>query len=289
MKALVRRSQVGLLRQADSDPRLIEMWLHGRSSHTQRAYAADIARLLAFTSRPLQQTRLTDLQAFADSLGELAGASRARVLSSVKSLLGFGHRLGYLPFDVGRALRLPRRKDTLAQRILTEEQVLRMLALEPDPRNRVMLRLLYAAGLRVSELCGLTWRDCQVRGKAGQITVFGKGGRTRMVLLSEATWQDLAQLRGGASDEEPVFRSRKFAGHLTSTQVLRIVKAAARRARIKAEASPHWLRHAHASHAIERGAPVHLVQATLGHANLATTGRYLHARPTDSSSRYLAV
>ena len=53
--------------------------------------------------------------------------------------------------------------------------------------------------------------------------------------------------------------------------------------------SPHWLRHAHATHALERGAPIHIVQATLGHASVATTGRYLHARPTDSSARYLAV
>jgi integrase/recombinase XerD len=53
--------------------------------------------------------------------------------------------------------------------------------------------------------------------------------------------------------------------------------------------SPHWLRHAHATHALERGAPIHLVQATLGQASVATTGRYLHARPTDSSARYLAV
>jgi len=53
--------------------------------------------------------------------------------------------------------------------------------------------------------------------------------------------------------------------------------------------SAHWLRHAHASHALDRGAPIHLVQATLGHASVATTGRYLHARPNDSSSRYLAV
>ncbi len=75
-------------------------------------------------------------------------------------------------------------------------------------------------------------------------------------------------------------------------QVNRIVKAAAKRVPGLEEAvadavSPHWLRHAHASHAMDRGAPVHLVKETLGHANIATTGRYLHARPTDSSSLYL--
>jgi len=92
--------------------------------------------------------------------------------------------------------------------------------------------------------------------------------------------------------EEPVFTSRKQQGHLSQLQVNRIVKAAAQRLpglepTIANAVSPHWLRHAHASHAMDRGAPVHLVKETLGHANIATTGRYLHARPTDSSSLYL--
>ncbi|MBU4356156.1 MAG: tyrosine-type recombinase/integrase, partial [Proteobacteria bacterium] len=64
---------------------------------------------------------------------------------------------------------------------------------------------------------------------------------------------------------------------------------AAIRAGIEGAVSPHWLRHAHASHALDRGAPIHLVQATLGHASVATTGKYLHARPDDSSARYLGV
>jgi site-specific recombinase XerD len=71
--------------------------------------------------------------------------------------------------------------------------------------------------------------------------------------------------------------------------VLRIVKKAAARAGIKKPVSPHWMRHAHASHALERGAPIHLVQATLAHSSISTTGRYLHARPSDSSSRYLLL
>jgi integrase/recombinase XerD len=66
------------------------------------------------------------------------------------------------------------------------------------------------------------------------------------------------------------------------------VKLAGRRAGLET-VSPHWLRHAHASHALDRGAPIHLVQATLGHANINTTGRYLHARPKESSSRFLPL
>jgi integrase/recombinase XerD len=71
--------------------------------------------------------------------------------------------------------------------------------------------------------------------------------------------------------------------------VLRIARRAVRRAGIEAVVSLHWLRHARASQALDRGAPIHLVQTTLGHASIATTGRYLHARPQDSSSRFLAL
>jgi site-specific recombinase XerD len=176
-----------------------------------------------------------------------------------------------------------------AERILSEADGHRLLALEPDPRNRALLRLAYAGGLRVSELVALRWRDLQARdGGEGQVTVYGKGGKTRAVLLPAAVWRDLQALRAAVADDGPVFGSRK-GGALTARQAQRLVDAAARRAGLRAGVSPHWLRHAHATHALERGAPIHIVQATLGHASVATTGRYLHARPTDSSARYLAV
>jgi integrase/recombinase XerD len=206
----------------------------------------------------------------------------------VKSLLAFGHRLGYLPFDVGRVVKLPHVKDTLAQRILPEADVHRILALEPDQRNSTMLRLFYAAGVRVEELVSLTWGDLQPRDDAGQLTVYGKGGKTRVVLLPPSVWQNLADLPVDHEPSSPLFRSQR-GGHLDTSQAWRIVRAAARRAGLNAPVSPHWLRHAHASHAMDRGAPLHLVAATLGHASVATTGRYLHARPSDSSARYLAV
>ena len=111
------------------------------------------------------------------------------------------------------------------------------------------------------------------------------------MLLPASLLRELAAYRGDAPDEAPVFRSREggASGRLSPSQVHRVVKAAARRAGLSGAVSAHWLRHAHASHALDRGAPIHLVQATLGHASVATTGRYLHARPNDSSARYLAV
>jgi integrase/recombinase XerD len=275
--------------QANSDFHLLDLWLHGRSKHTQKAYRRDALKFLDYTShQSLKQTTLSDLQSFADSLVELAPASQARILSGVKSLLSFAHRLGYIPYNVGAPLQLPKVKDTLAERIVTESTVHRILALETSRRNHALLRLLYSAGLRVSELCALKWKDCIEREEGGQLTVFGKGGKTRYVLISNETWLEVESLRGTAGQDDPVFVSRK-GSHLDPSQVFRIIKEAAKRAKANEAMSPHWLRHAHASHSLERGAPVHLVQATLGHSNLSTTGRYLHARPQDSSSRYLSI
>jgi integrase/recombinase XerD len=276
--------------QADSDERLVELWLHGRSQATQEAYGFDAKRLFRFLGKPLGQMTLGDLQSFADNLGQggLAPASQHRVLAAVKSLFTFGCRLGYLRFDAARALRLPSLRNRLSARILDEGQVLRMIALEPHPRNQVMLLVLYGAGLRVSEACGLKWRDCQPRQEGGQVTVHGKGGKTRTILLPNSVWESLLGLQDGQGDDAPVFRSRKN-GHLRKAAMERVVRKAAKRAGILRLVSPHWLRHAHASHALDRNAPIHVVQATLGHASLSSTSRYVHARPSDSSSRYLPL
>ena len=280
----------GLISQADNDQQLLALWLHGRSPATKRAYCSDSSRFLRFVGKPLMSVKLVDVQAFMDTMSDRAPATQSRAINVVKSLLSFAHRVGYLPFNVAAAVKAPPAKDTRAERILVEADVQRMLALEPGPRNRVLLRLLYGGGLRVSELCALECRDLQPRDEAGQVTVFGKGGKTRTVLLPVSVWQDLEALRGEVSNPDaPVFRSRKRGGHLSAAQVFRIVRAAARRAGIDLDVSPHWLRHGHASHALDRGAPIHLVQATLGHASVATTGRYLHARPNDSSGWYLAI
>ena len=270
---------------------LVALWLHGRPETTKEAYGRDVGRFLGFLrGTHLADLSLAQLQAFAELLETegLSLASRRRVLSSVKSLLSFGQETGYLRYNVGKALRAPKGGSELAARIISVAEVHRVIDREPGMRNRVLLLLLYASGIRVSGLCALRWRDCAERvDDQGQITVTEKGGRTRSILLSSETWYQLAELRGEAENEAPIFASRK-GGALTRRQVLRIVRAAGDRAGLS-NLSPHWFRHAHASHALERGASIHLVKQTLGHASVATTGTYLHARPDDSSALYLGV
>ncbi|MAX37652.1 MAG: integrase [Gimesia sp.] len=275
--------------QADNDDQLIELWLHGRPRHTQRAYRREVQRFLVNVEKPLRSIKLSDIQAYTDSIPScLKDSSVKRALSAIKSLFAFGFRLGYLTFDIGRAMKLPTFRDELADRILSETDVLRIISLEPHPRNRAILLTLYAGGFRVSEICSLKWRHLQERDSTGQITVYGKGGKTRTVLMPQSVWEAVMKLRDSESPEAPVFRSRKK-GHLDESAVWRIVKKASERAGIDKDVSCHWFRHAHASHALDRGCPIHLVQATLGHSSISTTGRYLHARPTDSSGNYLPM
>ena len=125
--------------------------------------------------------------------------------------------------------------------------------------------------------------------------MFGKGSKSRPVLVPTRLFEELSAL-ALPELEAPLFRSQKKGADgsprpITTRQAERIVKQAARAAGLKnaSSVSPHWLRHAHASHAMDRGAKIHLVQATLGHSDISTTGRYLHARPDESSALYLGA
>ena len=194
---------------SDISSRLVEMWLHGRSPHTQDSYRRHIRSFLRYVNKPLDLVTLADIQGWQLTLNGMAPNSQRTAMAAVKSLLAFAYRLRILPVNVGLPVTHPKAKDTLNERILSEEEVQAMIALEIEPRNRAILRLLYSAGLRVSELCALIWKDLTPRGTAGQVTVFGKGGRTRTVLLPTPIWHEICQIRGDAKSDDPVFRSRE--------------------------------------------------------------------------------
>lgn len=277
------------VKQADNDEQVIRLWLHEKSEKTQLAYSNDVKRFLDFVGKPLNAVTIGDIQAFVDSLSDYAPASKTRMTASVKSLFSYAHKIGYLRFNVAAVIGLPAVKNTLSERILPEEDIQKMIILTDKPRDKALLRLLYMGGLRISEACNLKWRDIQPsNGEGAYLNVFGKGSKTRSVLIDSKTYALLLALKGNSGPDDPVFVSQK--GHALSVpQAWRIVKRAAKRAKIDAPVSPHWFRHAHASHALDHGAPIHLVQNTLGHSSITITSRYLHARPNDSSAMYLTA
>lgn len=317
-----------LLPPGTNDARLIELWLDGRPETTGEEYWRDVRQFLAFLGgKPLAQVHLGDLHAYRHALEEaaLAPASVARKLHTLKSLFSFAQSMGYLPLNVGRALTVRKGRSRLAERILTREQVLRLLVkAEGHPRNYAIVRLLYATGIRVSECCGLEWRDVIERMDGGQITVLGKGGSERAIPISLDTLAALVRQSSERRPSSPVFSSRgggagRGGSPLSRSQVWTIVEQAAvaadlhvftttvtrkrylqrDRQRIyvgeeevrvsRSLVSPHWLRHACASHLLDEGAPIQFVKAVLGHEDIETTAGYSHARPGMSPAPFLKV
>jgi integrase/recombinase XerD len=268
--------------------RIIPLWLHGRPESTCDVYRPIVEDFRQFIkSKPIGAITLKDLQDYQDLFVEQKPATVKRKLATIKSLLAFAHKTGMIPFNVGVALRAPKIIDDLAERIITPEEMQRMIHLEPVLRDQILLRVMYISGIRASEASGLHWRDVQPREKSGQITVLGKGGKTRAIRLSKSVWDALQKFGEGAEPHEPVFRTAT-GEPMTRFHITMVVKRSGRRAGIPINISAHGLRHNHATHAMDNGAPLALIQATLGHADLSVTSRYLHVRPDESSSSYIS-
>ncbi len=286
--------QMQLIPIDTDEEKVIELWITTkRSKHTQRAYHRHIERFKLFLCKSIVQVTLFDLQAYVEHMEEegICKNSQKVVIDVIKSYLSFAYRAGFLRINVGAAFQALQKEETMSERILSEYEVESMMRAEKDVRNHAILRVLYGGGIRVSELCGLRWKDVVDRGKEQvQVSVLGKGNKRRYILLSEQSSKDILAI-GRGKDGECVFRNEAYRTEkLTERSVQYIVKYAARNAGIARweDVSPHWLRHSHATHAIERGAPVSLVRDTLGHSSIAVTDIYSHVRPGDSSSRFLS-
>lgn len=278
----------GLVAINTTDAALIEMWISRKNSQaTQKQYRQTWAQFHLSVGVPLQAVDFQTLQSWASGLTGSENTKKVRV-ACIKSLFSFALKVGYIKLNPAVMLDSVKVKDELAARILSEDEVLSMIHKTEKQRDAVLIRLLYASAARISEVCNLTWKDVSANGDSGQVVLFGKGGKTRTVKLSKATYKALCALDNGVKDDSPIFISQK-GGRLDETQVHRIVKAAAVRAGITGNVSAHWLRHSHASHALDRGANIALVRDTLGHSSLSVTSRYTHAKPNESSALHLAV
>jgi integrase/recombinase XerD len=262
------------------------------SAHTLRAYARDLADFGGFVGRRNLSVHDADeasVQAYLSRLVEkgLSPRTAARRLSALRQFHRFLVSEGIRQDDPMSRIEAPRLGRPLPK-TLSEDEVRRLMAATADlpspERERlvVMLEILYAAGLRVSELASLPLSALARDGRF--LTVRGKGNKERMVPLSApareaiAAWQPIRKAALAEGDTSRfLFPSRGRSGHVTPARIAQLLKALAPAAGIDPRRlSPHVLRHAFASHLVDRGADLRSVQQMLGHADIATTQIYTH-------------
>jgi len=286
--------QPGLSPAATEDPLIGEyldaIWLErGLSENTLAAYRRDLgylARALDSLGRSLARAAEADLQTVVAERFEAGYRARssARWLSCIKGFYRYMAASGRLPEDPAAHLQAPKLGRALPG-TLSEAEVERLLA-APDPdtplglRDRAMLELLYASGLRISELVSLT--TASVNLQQGVVRVLGKGGKERLVPMGLQAQHVLVKFvsdgRGellGERRTDALFPSSR-ARAMTRQTFWHAVKRHARVAGIQRSISPHTLRHAFATHLLNHGADLRAVQMMLGHADLTTTQIYTH-------------
>ncbi len=284
-----------MLISATCDREFIQVWLNNKTKATQSAYIFTVKQFLEFIDKPLTDATLEDLQLWQQGLKlryKIVTVEKKTI--TIKSLFSFAYEVEYISTNPGKFLKIPKIKNTLAERILDTESVGLLLSAPNyqsyhsdwlQERDRLILSLLYTCGLRVSELTNLTWADLKPHRRGGKITVFGKGGKTRILVVPPNLWQALCSWKEQSSGEY-IFVSRRQR-KLDRSAVHRLIKKACKQAGIDEKASAHWLRHSHASHALDRGCNVRLLQQSLGHSSVTTTEKYLHVSPDRSSSEFI--
>ncbi len=266
------------------------VWMErGLSPNTLAAYRADLTALtrwLAEREVPIIRTTRADLMGFIAWRVE-AGArprSTARQLSSFRRFFRYLVRDGVIRDDPTAQIAMPKIGRSLPKS-LSEEEVESLLSapLVSDPlghRDRTMLEVLYATGLRVSELVSLKYN--QVNLNQGVIRVLGKGNRERLIPLGEEAVRWLQDFIVGARNEILLDRTTDYlfptrrGDRMTRQAFWHIIKRYARKSSIDKELSPHTLRHAFATHLLNHGADLRVVQMLLGHSDLSTTQIYTH-------------
>ncbi|KAF3888122.1 MULTISPECIES: tyrosine-type recombinase/integrase [Nostocales] len=304
---------------------LVELWINSaniKSAQTKRVYcqiALDLCSWMRdrYSISDLRFCTLAHLQSYVVWLKEekpvrgqkdrkgLSQNASAKYVAAIRSLWSFGTKesIGYFPCNAAAELAMEW-EETLSQRILSEQQIweLEEAAGILSDRHLLLFQLIYYSGCQVGEIGeteatagkkaeskpGLRWKQIREDGDCIIVTVTGKGSKTRSMRLDPETSAALLAVKGDASPDDPVFPScsnRRKGRALTDRGIRALMAEVCEKAGIKF--SPNWLRHAHATHALKRGAPTICVQKQLGHSSLAVTGKYVHVNPERGTGEYL--
>jgi len=262
----------------------------GLSVNTRCAYSRDLARYLDFLEKAgrlqLSEICSADIAAFMGSLQklEIGPRSRARCLSAIRMFHKFLMIENYADSNPATIIEAPRTLHKLPQ-FLDGREIDALFAAclgdrGEDLRDLAMLELLYATGLRVSELVNLKLREVNL--DSGYLMTVGKGNKERLVPIGEsarervAAYLDAVRLKLDPLRQNPHFFLSRLGGAMSRQAFWNIIKKRAKIATIRKNISPHTLRHSFATHLLENGADLRSVQIMLGHADLASTQIYTH-------------
>lgn len=252
----------------------------GLAANTVEAYQRDVTSFLSYTkgSSAIGQQELVGFLGHLKDLG-FASSSICRALMSLKIYFRYLKREGMIQTDSARCLESPKVWQ-LVPEVLSADEVEALLA-QPDnqtpqgARDRAVLELLYASGLRVSELCSLNIYDVD----DGFVRVRGKGNKERVVPVGRkaiaALDHYLLHFRGDSEEQGALFLSNR-GRRITRGSIWESIKHYGRQAGIRKNISPHTLRHSFATHLLDNGADLRVIQEMLGHSNIGTTDRYTH-------------
>ncbi|NLM94777.1 MAG: site-specific tyrosine recombinase XerD [Firmicutes bacterium] len=277
---------------AESLNLLIQEFIHhiavekGLAANTVESYQRDLSQLADFLRMPPNRITAEDISKyllFLRNQGK-ANSTICRQLAAIRSFFAFLVREGHLDSNPTRTLESPGSEWKLPD-VLSPEEVEVLLA-QPNVRtpvglrDKALLEVMYATGLRVSELVGL---DCDhVKLDLGYLRCHGKGGKERIVPLGEVAvyWlEKYLASRASATNDSPLFVNRR-GKRLTRQGVWKLIKEYAARGGISGSITPHTLRHSFATHLLENGADLRSVQEMLGHADISTTQIYTHLTRT---------
>jgi integrase/recombinase XerD len=280
-------SNDGLADQTLSNGRLAEYLDYvcrekGLSRNTLLAYHSD---LIAFNSWLKQKGKSPSRAEIISYLGALrlqgkTASTVARKLASLKNWFGWQKATGLIVSDPCDAID-NLKKGKLLPQVLTPQEVSSLIAASENSRERLIVELLYGAGLRVSELVKLNWADVSV--SQGYVRCMGKGAKERIVpvggqalaALMEYEESVVQDAKGKLAKQRPLLCDRK-GQRLSRLVIWQTVKRLARKAAIAKRLSPHTLRHSFATHLLENGADLRAVQELLGHSSVVTTQLYTH-------------
>lgn len=269
------------------------------SANTVTAYRDDLESFVAFLcndyltiGRDLLDLRKVDniaIRGYLAHLGrrKLSRSSMARHLSALRSFFKYLMREGVVPMNPARSVATPKREKTLPAVLQTAD--IAILFEQPDHsplgiRDRAWLELLYASGLRISELVAIDLEDLELRSRL--VKVRGKGAKERIVPFGSKAQQALQTYLATRADDEPALFLNYRGERITTRSVRRLFDRYVRAASLKAGVSPHTLRHSFATHLLNAGADLRSIQELLGHASLSTTQKYTHLNDAELIATY---